>query len=37
MDFLQSVFHHIESLCIEFYHITDIDSDADADVEIKTK
>ena len=31
IDFLQSVLHHIESLCMELYQITDIDSDADVE------
>ena len=31
MDFLQSVLHHIKSLCVELYQITDIDSDADVE------
>ena len=31
MDFLQSVLCHIESLCMELYQITDIDSDADVE------
>ena len=31
LDFLQSVLHHIEALCVELYQIIDIDSDANDD------
>ena len=31
MDFLQSVLRHIESLCMELYQITDIQSDTNVE------